>query len=544
MVHALAGKPAPRTMLVDVAKLVSAYYTETPAKGVSFGTSGHRGNSLKGTFNEPHIAAITQAVCEYRHQVLITNGPLFMGFDPHALSVPAFSTALEVLAANNVQVVIQKNNEFTPTPVISHMILSHNQGRALSLGDGIVITPSHNPPSDGGFKYNSPNGGPADVDATDWIQKRANVLMNNRNAAVSRMPLAKALSAPNVHQEDFITPFVDGLGEVIDMDAVARSGLKIGIDPLGGAGVNFWGPIADKYSLKNLEVVDPNTDYTYGFMTVDSDGVIRMDCSSPYAMARLIALKDKYDIAGGNDPDYDRHGIVDKGGLMNPNHYLSVAIWYLLNNRPNWNPSSRVGKTLVSSSMIDRVVAGAGRQLYEVPVGFKWFVQGLLDGSIVFGGEESAGASLLDMSGKTWTTDKDGFSMVLLAAEVMAKTNKMPSEIYRKVLVPLYGDPYYGRHDFTLADDQANPFKKLVAGLPETFKAGTMVAGGRVSSVLTTAPGNDAPIGGVKVVLEDGSWFAVRPSGTEPKGKLYIESFQGRDHWQAVFNDVMPKLIP
>ena len=532
--HHLAGKPAPKSMLVNVPRLVTSYYTNKPRGSVAFGTSGHRGSSLKGTFNEMHIAATAQAICEYRAPKEIT-GPLFLGFDTHALSEPAFRTALEVFAANEIEVVIHEKDEYTPTPVISYLILEHNKGKAEGFADGVVITPSHNPPQDGGFKYNPPHGGPADVDVTQWIEKRANQLMNTDYSGVRRVLYEKARQAGTTHEQDFITPFVMSLSQVIDMEAIQKEGIRIGADPMGGSGVHFWAPIAERYGL-NIEVVNPDIDPTFAFMTVDADGEIRMDCSSPYAMANLIAMANRFDIAWGNDTDFDRHGIVGPTGLMNPNHYLAVAIWYLLQNRPAWEKNISIGKTLVSSSMIDKIVTGLGRKIYEVPVGFKWFVQGLLNGEVAFGGEESAGASFLRRDGTAWSTDKDGFSLTLLAAEILAKTGRKPTEIYRETLVPQYGEPYYKREDGPITDEQKAVLKALT---PDSIKA-TVLAGLPITAVMTTAPGNGAAIGGVKVVLDDGSWFAIRPSGTEPKMKVYIESFGGEGLWQQIHKEALP----
>lgn len=530
------GKIAPRHMLVDVPKLVSAYYTIGWRKKVEFGTSGHRGTSLNGSFNEMHIAAITQAICDYRVAKKIT-GPLFLGFDTHALSIPAFRTALEVLAANDVEVVINKNDEYSPTPVISRMIINYNRQNPNKPADGIVITPSHNGPQDGGFKYNPPHGGPADTEVTNWIQDRANTILEWNNAEVKRIPYERARLATTTHESDFVTPFVNDLAKVIDMEAIKNAGIKIGVDPMGGSGIHYWDPIAEKYGL-NLTIVNEIVDPTFSFMTVDTDKTIRMDCSSPDAMASLIDLKDKYDIAFGNDPDYDRHGIVTSdGGLMNPNHYLSVAIWYLLQNRNNWKTDLKIGKTAVSSSMIDKVVSGFNRELYEVPVGFKWFVNGLLEGWLAFGGEESAGASLLQMNGQAWTTDKDGFSLDLLAAEILAKTGKTPSQIYSEVLVAKYGNPFYQRVDGPITDEQKSILKQI---RPDSIE-GT-IAGQRIAKVIIKASGNNASLGGIKVILEDGSWFALRPSGTEPKMKFYIESWSGKETWEKIYAEA-PKLI-
>ncbi len=531
------GRVAPRHMLVNIPKLVTSYYSSAAQKPVKFGTSGHRGSSLNGSFNEPHILAITQAICEYRAKQGIT-GPVFMGFDTHALSLPAFRTALEVLAANGIEVVIHQKDEYSPTPVISRMIINHNRGKKGQLADGIIITPSHNGPQDGGFKYNSPHGGPADVDATGWIQNRANELIAGNNKAVKRISYEKARSANTTNEVDFVTSFVEDLAGVIDMKAIRAAGVKIGADPMGGSGVNFWAPIAERYGL-DLEVVNPVVEPDFRFMTVDGDKTIRMDCSSPHAMAGLLEHKDRFNVAVGNDTDFDRHGIVTKDGLMNPNHYLSVAIWYLLQHRPQWSSNLKIGKTLVSSTMIDKVVAGLGRELYEVPVGFKWFVDGLANGTLAFGGEESAGASLLQMDGKVWTTDKDGFSLALLAAEIMAKTGQSPSQIYNNVLVPQYGAPYYKRNDGPVTAEQ----KAVLKALQPSSITATSVAGIDIASVLTTAPGNRAAMGGVKVNLKDGSWFAIRPSGTEPKMKLYVESFGGEQLWHRIVAEANPLIF-
>ncbi|MFC1494170.1 phosphoglucomutase, alpha-D-glucose phosphate-specific [Thermodesulfobacteriota bacterium] len=536
-IHELAGKIAPDSILIDPEKLELEYYNGDIKGPVSFGTSGHRGTSLSGTFNETHIAATSQAICEYRSLNGIT-GPLFMGFDPHTLSRPAFKTALEVFAANGVETVIHDNNEFTPTPVISFLILEYNKNNGDNIADGVVVTPSHNPPKDGGFKYNPPDGGPADIDATVWIQDRANQLIKAGNDDVKKMPYDRARKSDRVHTQDFITPFVHSLSRIVDMDIIKKERIKMGADPMGGSGVGFWQPIADHYGL-DIEVINKNTDPTFKFMTLDSDGQIRMDCSSPYAMASLIKMADRYDIAWGNDPDFDRHGIVCPDGLMNPNHYLSVAIWYLLRQRPDWDSDISIGKTLVSSSMIDMIVKSGGKKLYEVPVGFKWFVQGLLNGSIAFGGEESAGASFLRMDGSTWTTDKDGFCMTLLAAEILARTGKCPSEIYQDILVPEYGEPYYKREDGPINDKQKGILKALN---PENIKT-VFIAGKKISSVMTHAPGNNSPIGGVKVTLDGGSWFAIRPSGTEPKMKVYIESFEGESLWQRIHDEALPVIF-
>jgi phosphoglucomutase len=521
----LAGKPAPRELLIDPAQLEREYYARKPEPSdptqlVSFGTSGHRGSPLRGSFNEEHILAITQAICDYRRAQGI-SGPLFMGRDTHAVSGPAQLTALEVLAANDVETVIQSSDGFTPTPVISRAILVHNRGRSDRLADGIVVTPSHNPPEDGGFKYNPPNGGPADSDVTGWIQTRANTLLRDGNRAVQRR-------APKFHEQDFVAPYVDDLRNVIDMDAIRAARLKLAVDPLGGAGVHYWEPINRAYGL-DIDIVNPSVDPTFSFMTVDHDGKIRMDCSSPYAMARMVGLKDRFDVAFANDTDADRHGIVTpSAGLMNPNHYLAVAIGYLLTHRPDWNASSTVGKTLVSSSLIDRVVAGAGRRLLEVPVGFKWFAPGLLDGSVCFGGEESAGASFLRRDGTVWTTDKDGLILALLAAEIAARTGKEPGEHYR-ALTAEFGATHYTRIDAPATPEQ----KARLANLsPEAVRASSL-AGEPITAKLTRAPGNDAPIGGLKVVT-DRCWFAARPSGTENLYKIYAETCDGEDHLKVL----------
>jgi phosphoglucomutase len=534
-IHPLAGKPAPIELLVDVAQLEREYYQRQPDMAdpnqrVQFGTSGHRGTSLNGSFNEAHILAITQAICEYRHSQKI-DGPLFLGKDTHALSGPAQRTALEVAAANGVQTVIQRDDGFTPTPVISHAILVTNRSRKEHLADGVVVTPSHNPPEDGGFKYNPPNGGPADTDATKWIQDRANVLLGEKNAGVKRLPFITALKTTTTRQEDFILPYVNDLRNVIDMDAIRGAGLKLGVDPLGGASVSYWGPIADIYGL-NLTVVNPNVDPTFAFMPVDHDGKIRMDCSSPYAMAGLVKLKDQFRVAFGNDPDADRHGIVTPSvGLMNPNHYLAVAIRYLLTHRPQWPTTAAVGKTLVSSGMIDRVVRSLGRKLSETPVGFKWFAPGLFDGAICFGGEESAGASFLRRDGTVWTTDKDGPIMDLLAAEITARTGKDPGEHYQE-LTKAFGNPLYTRIDAPATPAQKAQLAKLS---PESVKA-DMMAGEPITAKLTRAPGNNAPIGGLKVATASG-WFAARPSGTENIYKIYAESFKDRAHLDAIVQE-------
>ncbi len=530
--HPLAGKPAPANLLIDVSRLERDYFQrepnmDDPAQRVSFGTSGHRGTPLDSTFTEAHILAITQAICDYRRQHHI-DGPLFMGKDTHAVSGPAQRTALEVLAANKVETTIQRDDGFTPTPVISRAILVYNKGRTDRLADGIVITPSHNPPEDGGFKYNPPNGGPADTDITNWVQDRANALLRAGNKDVKRISYESALKASTTHADDFVLPYVKDLANVVDMEAIRSAGLKLGVDPLGGATVHYWEPIKDIYDL-NITVVNKVVDPRFAFMTVDHDGKIRMDCSSPYAMAKLVGLKDQYRVAFGNDPDSDRHGIVTpSAGLMNPNHYLAVAIRYLLTHRPDWPEHAAVGKTLVSSSMIDRVVQDLGRNLMEVPVGFKWFAPGLFDGSICFGGEESAGASFLRRDGTVWTTDKDGPIMDLLASEITARTGKDPGEHYRE-LTRKFGSPCYTRIDASATPEQKAVLKKLS---PEMVKA-TSLAGEPITAKLTNAPGNNAPIGGLKVVAASG-WFAARPSGTENIYKIYAESFKDEKHLQAI----------
>jgi phosphoglucomutase len=531
----LAGKPAPKEMLIDVARLEKEYFERhpdphDPNQLVSFGTSGHRGSPVHGTFTKAHILAITQAICDYR-RAQGTDGPLYMGKDTHALSGPAQSTALEVLAANNVETIIQENDGVTPTPVISRAILVYNRGRKQHMADGIVVTPSHNPPEDGGFKYNPTNGGPADTDVTRWVQDRANELLRTGNVGVKRIPFAKAIQAASTHQEDFVLPYVRDLKNVVDMDAIRGARLKLGVDPLGGAARPYWEPINSIYGL-DIVVVNPTIDPTFSFMTVDHDGKIRMDCSSPYAMARLVGLKDQYQVAFANDPDSDRHGIVTPvAGLMNPNHYLAVAIQYLFAHRSQWLPNAVVGKTLVSSSMIDKVVRKLGRELREVPVGFKWFVPGLVDGSYGFGGEESAGASFLRRDGTAWTTDKDGPIMDLLAAEITARTDKDPGEHYRE-LTAEFGTPYYTRIDAPATSEQKARLQKLS---PDAVKESDL-AGEPITAKLTRAPGNNAPIGGLKVVAGSG-WFAARPSGTEDIYKVYAESFKSQAHLNAIVNE-------
>ncbi|HUX24914.1 MAG TPA: phosphoglucomutase (alpha-D-glucose-1,6-bisphosphate-dependent) [Burkholderiales bacterium] len=534
MTHPLAGKPAPASVLVDVPALLRAYCdapdASNPAQRVAFGTSGHRGSAFERSFNEAHILAIVQAVCEYRTQQGIA-GPLFLGKDTHALSGPAQCTALEVLAANGVQTRIQRGEGYTPTPVISRAILAHNRARGAARADGLVITPSHNPPADGGIKYNPPNGGPADTDITGWIEQRANALLAQGNKEVKRMPYAQALAAESTRTDDFAAPYIADLAGVIDMEAIRTAKLKIGVDPLGGAAVAYWKPIAAHYGL-DIEVVNPKVDPAFGFMTLDHDGKIRMDCSSPYAMASLVGLKQRFDIAWANDTDVDRHGIVTpSAGLMNPNHYLAVAIHYLLTHRAQWPASAAVGKTLVSSALIDRVVAGLKRRLVETPVGFKWFSAGLLDGSFCFGGEESAGASFLRRDGSVWTTDKDGIILGLLAAEITAVTGKDPGRYYLD-LAAKFGSPHYVRVDAPATPAQKAAFKGLSG---DSVKAATL-AGDAITAKLTRAPGNDAPIGGVKVTTAAG-WFAARPSGTEDIYKLYAESFTSAEHLAQIVRE-------
>ena len=528
----LAGKPATPSMLVNIPRLVTAYYTEQPdpsvrEQRVSFGTSGHRGSALTKSFNEAHILAISQAICLYRKQHNI-DGPLFLGMDTHALSEPAFASALEVLAANGIEVMIDRDRGYTPTPVISHAILTYNRGRQTGLADGIVITPSHNPPEDGGFKYNPPHGGPADTHVTRWIEDKANELLAERLGNVSQVPYERAQRAPSTHVYDYIGSYVSDLGAVVDMDVIRGAKLKIGVHPLGGAGVAYWEPISERYGF-DVAVVSDAVDPTFRFMTVDWDGKIRMDCSSPYAMASLIALKDDFDVAFANDTDHDRHGIVTRSaGLLNPNHYLAVAIDYLFRHRPGWRPDAAVGKTMVSSNMIDRVAARLGRRLVEVPVGFKWFVEGLLDGSLGFAGEESAGASLLRRDGTVWTTDKDGIVLGLLAAEMMAKAGRDPDELYRQ-LTREFGDPVYARIDAPATPEQKAILQQLS---PQQIQA-TELAGEKIEAMLTTAPGNGSAIGGLKVMAEHG-WFAARPSGTEAVYKIYAESFRGEEHLRRI----------
>lgn len=531
-VSPLAGRPAEASMLVNVPRLVTAYYTETPdaeiaAQRVAFGTSGHRGSAFDNAFNERHILAITQAICLYRAYKKI-NGPLFLGMDTHALSVPALASALEVLAANSVEVMLAKDDEYTPTPAISHAILTYNKGKKTGLADGIVITPSHNPPHDGGFKYNPPHGGPAETSITSWIEIKANEFLESGLRGVKRIPYERALKALSTHRHDYLSEYTADLRNVIDMDVISGAEISLGVDPLGGAGVHYWEAISALYGL-NLTVVNKAVDPTFRFMTVDWDGQIRMDPSSPFAMERLIGLKDKFEIAFACDPDHDRHGIVTRSaGLLRPNHYLAAAIYYLFQHRPNWSKDAAIGKTLVSSQMIDRVTANLGRDLYEVPVGFKWFVNGLNDGSLGFAGEESAGASFLRVDGHVWTTDKDGMIPALLAAEITARTDRDPAEIYRD-LTAAFGEPVYERIDAPATPEQKEVLQNLSADQVK-IKA---LAGEKIASVLTTAPGNGARIGGLKVIAKNG-WFAARPSGTESIYKIYAESFKGEDHLRRI----------
>jgi len=534
-VSPFAGKPATPAMLVDVPRLVTAYYTglpdaSVPAQRVAFGTSGHRGSAFENSFNERHVLAISQAICDYRKRENI-GGPLYVGIDTHALSVPACASALEVLAANGIEVMLADKDEYTPTPVISHAILTYNRGRRAGLADGIVITPSHNPPDNGGFKYNPPNGGPADNGVTQWIEDRANALLESGLQGVKRIPHEKAERASTTHRHDFLNAYVSDLGNVLDMDAIRGANIRMGVDPLGGAGVHYWGPIAERYGL-NLTVVNDVVDPTFRFMTLDWDGRIRMDPSSPYAMQSLIGLKERFGIAFACDTDHDRHGIVTRNtGLLPPNHYLSVAIFYLFQHRPKWSKSAAVGKTLVSSRMIDRVTAKLGRNLYEVPVGFKWFVDGLLDGSLGFGGEESAGASFLRLDGSVWTTDKDGIVPALLSAEITARMGRDPGEIYRE-LAREFGEPVSDRVEAPATPKQ----KQALARLSPPQIRSAELAGEKIQRILTRAPGNDAPIGGLKVVAESG-WFAARPSGTEDIYKIYAESFRGADHLRRILEE-------
>ncbi len=530
--HPQAGKPAVPSMLVNIPRLVTAYYTErpdpsVPEQRVAFGTSGHRGSAFKLSFNEAHILAISQAICLYRKQQHI-DGPLFLGMDTHALSEPAFTSALEVLAANGVEVMVDRDGGYTPTPVISHAILKYNRGRRSGLADGIVMTPSHNPPEDGGFKYNPPHGGPADTRMTRWIEDQANTLLANGLAGVVRIPYSRARTAPTLHHHNYIGSFVDDLGTALNMDMIRGAKLHIGVDPMGGAGVAYWLPIAERYGL-DVTVVNDAVDPTFRFMTVDWDGKIRMDCSSPYAMAGLIGMKERFDVALANDTDNDRHGIVTRSaGLLNPNHYLAVAVSYLFRQRDGWRKDAAVGKTVVSSTMIDRVTTGLGRRLVEVPVGFKWFVEGLLDGSLGFCGEESAGASFLRRDGTVWSTDKDGILLGLLSAEMMAKTGRDPGELYRNLTVD-FGDPVYERIDLPATTAQKRVLQELT---PEQVPVSEL-AGEKIQTILTVAPGNGGAIGGLKVITPNG-WFAARPSGTEEIYKVYAESFLGKDHLRRI----------
>ena len=531
----LAGKPAKPSMLVNVAKLVTAYYTQVPdplvtGQRVAFGTSGHRGSAFDKTFNEHHVLAISQAICQYRKQQHI-SGPLFLGLDTHALSVPAGASALEVLAANGVEVMIAENDEYTPTPVISHAILTYNRERKTGLADGIVITPSHNPPHDGGFKYNPPSGGPAETEVTGWIEAKANEFLESGLKGMKRVPYERALHASTTHRHDYLNAYINDLGNVINLEAIHGSKISLGVDPLGGAGVHYWGPIAERYRL-DLTVVNEALDPTFRFMTVDWDGQIRMDPSSPFAMQRLIGIKHRYDLSFACDTDHDRHGIVTRNaGLLPPNHYLSVAAYYLFQHRPKWSRSAAVGKTVVSSQMIDLVTAKVGRKLYEVPVGFKWFVDGLLDGSLGLGGEESAGASFLRMDGSVWTTDKDGIVPALLAAEITARMGRDPGEIYRD-LTRQFDEPVYNRIEASATPEQKEALAKLS---PEKVRF-TDLAGEKIETLLTHASGNGAPIGGVKVIAKSG-WFAARPSGTENIYKIYAESFRGEDHLHCILEE-------
>ena len=531
----LAGKPADPSLLVNVPRLVSAYYTEkpdpsVPTQRVAFGTSGHRGSAFEKAFNEWHVLAISQAICLYRKQKKI-DGPMFLGMDTHALSVPALASALEVLAANGVESMISRGDEYTPTPAVSHAILTYNRGRESGFADGIVITPSHNPPHDGGLKYNPPNGGPAESAVTAWIEAKANEFLDNSLLGVKRIPYEKALRATTTHRHDYLTSYVSDLGNVIDMDVIRDAKIKMGVDPLGGAGVHYWGPIAERYGL-NLTVVNETVDPTFSFMTVDWDGQIRMDPSSTYAMRRLIEMKDRFDLSFACDTDHDRHGIVTRSeGLLPPNHYLSVAIFYLFQHRPEWRKEAAIGKTVVSSQMIDLITAKLGRKLYEVPVGFKWFVDGLRDGSLGFGGEESAGASFVRLDGSVWTTDKDGIVPALLAAEITARMGRDPGEIYCE-LTREFGGPAYDRVEAPATPEQ----KELLAKLSPRQVKFTELGGERIRTVLTHAPGNGAPISGLKVIAESG-WFAARPSGTENIYKIYGESFRGVDHLRRILDE-------
>ena len=541
IINPLAGKPAQQNMLVNVPRLVTAYYTgipdiNIPEQRVAFGTSGHRGSSFNNSFNEYHIIAITQAICFYRKEQKI-DGPLYLGFDTHALSAPAFATTMEVLAANNIEVMIANGDEYTPTPVISHAILKYNSGRKTGMADGIVITPSHNPPEDGGFKYNPPDGGPASSIVTNWIEKKANELLKNNLQLVKRISFAKALKAPTTHFHDYLNPYINDLGNVINMDIIRDSKIHIGVDPLGGAGVNYWEPIAERYKL-NLTVLNKIVDPTFSFMTVDWDGQIRMDPSSLYAMQSLIGMKDKFDISFACDTDHDRHGIVTKSsGLLNPNHYLSVAVFYLLQHRPDWNKISAVGKTVVTTQLIDRIATKLKHKIFDVPVGFKWFVDGLLDSSLCFGGEESAGASFSRLNGDVWTTDKDGFIPALLSAEITAKIGKDPGTIYNE-LTKKFGEPFYDRIEAKATPEQKEKLKKLSASQIKNKD----LAGEKITDILTIAPGNNKEIGGMKVVTDNG-WFAARPSGTEDIYKIYAESFLSKEHLKKIIDEAQTIVI-
>jgi phosphoglucomutase len=531
----LAGKPATPDILVNIPKLISAYYTGIPdtsvaQQRVAFGTSGHRGSSFKNSFNENQILAITQAICLYRQQKNI-DGPLFIGFDTHALSVPAFATAMEVLAANDVETMIAANDEYTPTPVISHAILKYNSERKTGLADGIVITPSHNPPADGGFKYNPPNGGPAGTDSTNWIEKKSNEMLENNLQHVKRISFDKALKAATTHRHDYINSYVNDLGNIIDMNVIRNSKIRMGVDPLGGAGVHYWQPIAERYQL-DLTVTNKVVDPTFSFMTVDWDGQIRMDPSSPYAMQRLIEMKDSYDISFACDTDHDRHGIVTKSkGLLNPNHYLSVVAFYLLQNRPLWKTTAAIGKTIVTTQLIERIAAKFNRKMYDAPVGFKWFVDGLLNSSLCFGGEESAGASFSRFDGTVWTTDKDGFIPALLSAEITAKMGDDPGELYHQITKE-FGEPFYDRIEAKATPEQKEKLKNLSSSEIKNKE----LAGEKIKSILNKAPGNDAAIGGLKVITEN-AWFAARPSGTEDIYKIYAESFLSKDHLNKIIDE-------
>jgi len=533
-VNPFAGKPPDAGMLVNVPRLITAYYTDVPepsipAQRVAFGTSGHRGSALQKAFNEWHILAITQAICLYR-KLQHTDGPLFLGMDTHALSVPAFTSSLEVLAANGVEVMIAEGDEYTPTPAVSHAILTYNRGRKTGLADGIVITPSHNPPDDGGFKYNPPNGGPAETDVTNWIETKANQFLESALQGIKRIPFEQALRISTTHRHDFLNAYVNDLANIIDMDSIRDAKVNMGVDPLGGAGVHYWARIADQYKL-DLTVVNEIVDPTFRFMTVDWDGQIRMDPSSSYAMTSLIGLKDRFDIAFACDTDHDRHGIVTRTGLLQPNHYLAVAIYYLFQHRPKWSNAAAVGKTVVSSQMIDRVTAKLGRKLYEVPVGFKWFVDGLLDGTLGFSGEESAGASFLRLDGTVWTTDKDGIVPALLAAEITARMGRDPAQVYQE-LTGEFGEPVYARTEAPATAEEKEILRRLS---PQQVRLKDL-AGEQIQNILTHAPGNDAPLGGLKVMAESG-WFAARPSGTEDIYKIYAESFRGTEHLQRLLDE-------